>query len=153
MKTKVMEVITYKKQTSKTKYIIEAALEYRPPLNISRNFFSEKVTASIQENTVNRYYQMLKINPTAKFKAKTLKHLNPLKVNKLNDNKLHYYLRPTDSSAPRFCGQPKIQKPGVSIRPIVSGRGSTLYNLNKFILIAHFKVKFNNRKNSTTFSN
>ena len=42
MKTKVMEVITYKKQTSKTKYIIEADLEYRPPLNISRSFFSEK---------------------------------------------------------------------------------------------------------------
>ena len=42
MKTKVMEVITYKKQTSKTKHIIEAALEYRPPLSISRNFFSEK---------------------------------------------------------------------------------------------------------------
>ena len=56
MKTKVMEVITNKKQTSKTKYIIEAALEYTPPLNISRNFFSEKkikVAASIQENTVN----------------------------------------------------------------------------------------------------
>ena len=42
MKRKVMEVITYKKQTSKTKYIIEAALEYRPPLNISRNFFFRK---------------------------------------------------------------------------------------------------------------
>ena len=42
MKTKVTEVITYKKQTSKTKYVIEAALEYRPPLNIRRNFFSEK---------------------------------------------------------------------------------------------------------------
>ena len=55
MKTKAMEVVTYKKQTSKTKYIIEAALEYRPPLNISRNFFSEKKiknAASIQENTV-----------------------------------------------------------------------------------------------------
>ena len=37
-----MEVITYKKQTSKTKYIIEAALEYRPPLKISHNFFSKK---------------------------------------------------------------------------------------------------------------
>ena len=48
-----MEVITYKKQTSQTKYIIEAALEYRLPLNISRNFFSEKKAASsIQENTV-----------------------------------------------------------------------------------------------------
>ena len=42
MKTKVMEVITYKKQTSKTKYIIETILEYRPPLNISRNFFFQK---------------------------------------------------------------------------------------------------------------
>ena len=37
-----MEVITYEKQTSKTKYIIEAALEYRPPLNISHNFFQKK---------------------------------------------------------------------------------------------------------------
>ena len=50
-------VITYKKQTSKTKHIIDATLEYRPPLNISRNFFfSEKKTkaaASIQENTIN----------------------------------------------------------------------------------------------------
>ena len=49
-----MEAITYKKQTSKTKYIIEAALHYRPPLNISCNFFSEKkkkAAASIQENT------------------------------------------------------------------------------------------------------
>ena len=43
MKTKVMEVITYKKQTSKTKYIIKAALEYRPPLNISRNYFQKKI--------------------------------------------------------------------------------------------------------------
>ena len=32
MKTKFMNVITYKKQTSKTKYIIEAKL----PLNIGR---------------------------------------------------------------------------------------------------------------------
>ena len=53
MKTKVMELTTYKKQTSKTKYIIEAALEYRPPSNISRNFFQKKKTAaSIQEKTV-----------------------------------------------------------------------------------------------------
>ena len=55
MKTKVMEVVTYKKQTSKTKYIIEAALEYKP------QFFSEKkikAAASIQENTVFRFLQI-----------------------------------------------------------------------------------------------
>ena len=38
-----MEVITFKKQTSKTKYIIEAALEYRPPLNISCSFSEKKL--------------------------------------------------------------------------------------------------------------
>ena len=46
MKTKVTEVITYKKQTSKTKYTIETALEYRPPLNIRRKLFSEKKKAA-----------------------------------------------------------------------------------------------------------
>ena len=46
MKTKVMEVITYKKQTSKTKFIIEFAFEYRPPLNISRQFFFRKKNKS-----------------------------------------------------------------------------------------------------------
>ena len=54
-----MEVITYKKQTSKTKYVIEAALEYRPPLSISRNFsFRKKIkaAASIQENTVCSFF-------------------------------------------------------------------------------------------------
>ena len=47
-----MEVITYKKQTSKTKHIIEAALEYKPQF-----FFRKKKTkavASIQENTVKK---------------------------------------------------------------------------------------------------
>ena len=55
-----MEVITYKKQTSKTKYIIKAALEYRQPLNKSRNFFFRKkikAAASIQENTVTKMRQ------------------------------------------------------------------------------------------------
>ena len=52
-----MEVITYKKQASKTKNTIEATLEYRPPLNISRNFFQKKkAAASIQENTVRFFF-------------------------------------------------------------------------------------------------
>ena len=55
MKTKVMEVITYKKQTSKTKYIIEAALEYRPPLNINCNFFSEKKSCSFYSRKYGIY--------------------------------------------------------------------------------------------------
>ena len=57
---------------------------------------------------------------------------------------------------PRFYGQPKIHKPGVPIRPIVSYSGSLLYNHNKYIaniLKAYVQDENNNFKNSTTFSN
>ena len=57
-----------------------------------------------------------------KIKTKTSKQLKVLKDNEFTDNKLYYYLKPTDSPAPRFYGQPKIHKPGAPIRPIVSYR-------------------------------
>ena len=85
-----------------------------------------------------------------------MKQLKVLKDNEFIDNKLYYYLKPTDSPAPRFYGQPKIHKPGVPIRPIVSYSGSPLYNLNKYIaniLKAYVRDENNNAKNSTTFSN
>ena len=51
MKTKVMEVTTYKKQTSKTKYIMKAAFEYKPQLK-SRGFYSTKYGS----NLIIRFY-------------------------------------------------------------------------------------------------
>ena len=64
-------------------------------------------------------YQLLKKDPTTKIETKTLKQLMVLKDHEFIDNKL-YYLKPNDLPAPRFYGQPKIHKPGVPIRPIVS---------------------------------
>ena len=59
----------------------------------------------------NGPYQLLKKDPTTKIKTKTLKQLKVLKDNKFIDNKLYYYLKPTDSPPPRFYDQPKINKP------------------------------------------
>ena len=58
-------------------------------------------------------------------------------------------------SSPRFCGQPKICRLGVPIRPIVSFSGSPLYHLNKYVvnILKGIKNENNNSKNSTTFSN
>ena len=101
-------------------------------------------------------YQLLKKDPTTKIKTKTLKQLKVLRDKEFIVNKLYYYLKPTDSPASRFYGQPKIHKPGVPIRPTVSYRGSPLYNLNKYIaniLKAYVRDENNNAKNSTTFSN
>ena len=81
----------------------------------------------------NGPYQLLKKDPTTKIKTKTLKQLKVLKDNEFIDNKLYYYLKPTDSPAPRFYGQPKIHKPGIPIRPFVSYSGSSMYKLNKYI--------------------
>ena len=81
----------------------------------------------------NGPYQLLKKDATAKIKTKTLKQLKVLKDIEFIENKLYYYLKPTDSPAPRFYGQPKIHNPGVPIRPIVSYSGSPMYHLNKYI--------------------
>ena len=50
----------------------------------------------------NGPYELLKKDPTTKTKTKALKQLKVLKDNKFIDNKLHYYLKPTDSPAPRI---------------------------------------------------
>ena len=81
----------------------------------------------------NDPYQLLKKDPTTKIKSKTLKQLKVLKNNEFVDNKFYYYLKPTDSPAPRFYGQPKIQEPGIPIRPVVTYCGCPLNNLNKYI--------------------
>ena len=82
----------------------------------------------------NGPYQLLKKDPNTKIKTKTLKQLKVLKDNELIDNKLYYYLKPTDSPVPKFYGKLKICKPGVPICPIVfivlsSYSGSPLHNL------------------------
>ena len=78
------------------------------------------------DHITNGPYQLHKKYPTTKIETKTLKQLIALKDNEIIDNKLYYYLKPTDSPAPTFYGQPKTYKPGVPIRPFVSYSGSPL---------------------------
>ena len=79
----------------------------------------------------NDSYQLLTKGPTTKIKVKTLKQLKAVNKNEFIDNKLYYYLKRTDSPAPRFYRQQKMNKAGVVTCPIVSCSGSPLYSLNK----------------------
>ena len=117
-----------KELQSDTSIVILPADKGRSTVILSREIYLEKC----MDHIFNGPYQLLKKDPTTKIKTKTLKQLKVLKYNDFIDNKLYYYLKPTDSPAPRFCGQPKTHKPGVPIRP---------------------KDENNNAKNSTTFSN
>ena len=62
-----------------------------------------------------------------------MKQLKVLKDKEFIDNKLYCYLKPTDSPAPRFYGQPELLKPGVPIRPIVSYSGKIVVQSYKYI--------------------
>ena len=102
-----------KELQSDTSIVILPADKGRSTVILNREDYLEKCMDHIN----NGPYQLLKKDPTTKIKAKTLKQLKVLKDNEFIDNKLYYYLNPTDLPAPRFYGQPKIHKPGVSIRP------------------------------------
>ena len=61
-----------------------------------------------------------------------MKQLKALNENEFIDNKLYYYLKPTNLPVPRFYGQLKIHKPGVNLCPTSSYSRSPLYNVNKY---------------------
>ena len=64
----------------------------------NREDYLEKCVDHINNNP----YQLLKKDPTTKIKTKTLKQLKFLKDNEFINNKLYYYLKPTDSPPARF---------------------------------------------------
>ena len=141
-----------KELQSDTSILILPAHKGRSTVIFNREDYLEKYIDHIN----NGPYQLLKKNPSTKIKTKTLKQVKVLKDNEFIDNELCYYLKPTDSPAPRFYDQPKNHKRGVPIRSIVSYSGSPLYNLNKYIaniLKTYVRDENNNAKNSTTFSN
>ena len=60
-------------------------------------------------------------------------HSKPPEENEFSNDKLCFYLKPTNLHAPKFCGLPQILELDVPILPIVSYSDSLLYNLNKYI--------------------
>ena len=111
-----------------TSIVILPADKGRSTVILNREDYLEKC----MDHTNNGPYQLLKKDPTSKIKAKILKQLKILKDNEFNDNKLYHYRKPSDSPAPRFYAQPKLHKPGVPIRPVVSHSGSPLHLTNHF---------------------
>ena len=82
-----------KELQSDTSIVILPADKGRSTIILNREDYLEKCMDHIN----NGPYQLLKKDPTAKIKTKTLKQLKVLKDNEFIDNKLYYYLKPTDS--------------------------------------------------------
>ncbi|XP_072016528.1 uncharacterized protein [Amphiura filiformis] len=78
-------------------------------------------------------YELIKKDPTAKYKNLLVDQLKVLKDEEWIDFKLYRQLYPTTAVVPKFYGLPKVRKPSCPLRPIVASRGSITYDTAKFV--------------------
>ncbi len=65
--------------------------------------------------------------------AEMNKLIRELEKNKIIDQNLFWKLHSTSSNIPTLYGQPKIHKPGLPMRPIISSIGAYNYSLSKYL--------------------
>ena len=78
-------------------------------------------------------YSKLRSDPTAKYKKELVSALKELKDRKVINDPLHKRLYPTCDQPPRFYGLPKVHKPSMPLRPIVSSIGTITYQCARYL--------------------
>ena len=78
-------------------------------------------------------YQVIKKNPICSIEKRLNRYIWKLYKNDKISTYLYKTLRSSDSVLPRIYGLPKIHKPNVPLRPIVSFIGTATYQLAKFL--------------------
>ena len=97
---------------------------------MNRDDYIEKATALLHDTET---YTELDADPTKTTTTRINAQLKKLKdQHKLSAN-LYHHIRPSDASIAKFYGLPKIHKPTIPLRPIVSLPGSPTYNLAKHL--------------------
>jgi len=91
--------------------------------------YHEKLTDLLESGP----YRELKKDPTDRLCRKLSSTLLNLKKDNVLDEPTYRRLKPTQKQPPRIYGLPKIHKPTVPLRPIVSCIGSFAYNLSKHL--------------------
>ena len=69
-------------------------------------------------------YNILQSNPTTKYKNKLISLLKSIKAEGGMDGNTYRRLYPTGAGPPKYYGLPKVHKPGMPLRPIISSIGS-----------------------------
>lgn len=80
-----------------------------------------------------RYYSKLRTDPICTIQQKANKLVSELKRNNIITKEVASTLTIYNSVAPKFYGLPKIHKPTLSLRPIISSVNSPNVNISQFI--------------------
>ena len=94
---------------------------------IYKQEYIKKVEDLLQESS----YKKITDDPTAKLKNKLISILKKIKADGGLKDDLYRRLYPTGAVSPKFYGLPKIHKPGIPLRPIISSIGTVTYNTAK----------------------
>ncbi|XP_072016889.1 uncharacterized protein [Amphiura filiformis] len=94
---------------------------------LDKSDYEEKANALLNDAKV---YEPLKRDPTAGYKKKVIESLQQLEKAEAIDRIEYHKLYPGET-VPAFYGLPKIHKPAIPLRPIVSSIDSVTYNVAK----------------------
>ena len=72
-------------------------------------------------------YKILQSDPTNKYKNKLISLLKSIKADGGMDDNTYRRLYPTGAVPPKYYGLPKVHKPGMPLRPIISSIGSVTH--------------------------
>ena len=108
---------------------------------LDKKDYNSKIEAILNDT---KTYQPLKKDPTTSIKNKLINILKPWKKDGSVSKPLCRQLYPTTDQAPKFYGLPKIHKPDMPLRPIVSGIGSVTEGCAKHLSKVLNAVKGNN---------
>ena len=89
--------------------------------------YIKKAEELLNQNT----YRVLTTEPTMRLKNKMINLLKSIKSKGGISEELYKRLYPTGAGSPKFYGLPKIHKPGMPLRPIVSSIGAVTYQTSK----------------------
>ena len=115
---------------TKTSLCCQLTIKGKATVVMDRADYDAKVGQMLNdENT----YQLLKKDPTASLERKmNLQLLYLVRVGRLH-NDVYLRLRSSAGRTPLLYGLPKVHKPSVLLRPIVSFLSSPTYHLSKFL--------------------
>ena len=89
--------------------------------------YLKKAEDLLNQNT----YRALTSDPTMRLKNKMINLLKTIRSKGGLSEEMYRRLYPTGAGSPKFYGLPKIQKPGMPLRPIVSSIGGVTYQTSK----------------------
>ena len=87
----------------------------------------EDYTAKSETLLQQSNYKVLKTDPTNKYKNKLIALLKTIKTEGGMDDITYKRLYPTGAVPPKYYGLPKVHKPGMPLRPIISSVGSVTH--------------------------